>query len=829
MSSSSAAAPCDYAIVVSKATRADPAWRKVIDTLEKKYADKYHPQIIEFTNDVNESLPALKKLFPHYACFVVQPDEAGREFVIKVHRLTRKLDDDPYTDVIWGILTGYSADDAVRIASRSEPLVIHRGGGNTGFELDQFEQGFIVHVGREDDYTEKHEGGKPTMHHGTADAAKPIVELFEQYKPQFFVSSGHATWMDLQLGYPPHKRGQLRSKDGVLYGVDLNGKRYPLRSPEPKVYIAAGNCLMGLIRDKQSMAVAWLSSGGVDQMVGYVVSTWYGHGGGGTRRYFFSEPGRYTLSDSFYFNNQAITYELQTRFPKSANIECNEWNIETDPGVLGKLAAKLGYDHDGPGTKDDLGLHWDHDTVAFYGDPAWEARLAPQPAKFTQDLAVAGDRYTFTLKAEEDCEPGRPPAALLPKRVKDIKIVEGESLKPLVTSKFIMVMSPGKLAKGKTYRVVFTAKEIDRGESANASATGSGNVGVAALKLIPEEYRTAVAGQLASAGANRGQLIETIKSVPDEQRKGLAFLLANMPLDDLQTLSKEFLLTDLHYAYKARAEAPWGADIPEEIFLNDVLPYASINEHRDNWRKDFYERFMPVVKDCKTAGEAAVLLNKEAFRQFDVHYSKEREKPDQSPYESAKSKKATCSGLSVFAVDAFRAVAIPARFVGVPLWTGGKGNHSWSEIWDGSWHFIGSSESKQLDHTWFMKKAAEADASHRENCVYATSFAHTGTNFLLPWAPELTTVPAIDVTAMYKERRNVRLHVVDANGKPATARVSLCFGGHLLAAGSGKSSYDFMLAGGQTYDAEVIADDRKHIAKVAMAKDGNEPMQLKLP
>jgi hypothetical protein len=27
--------------------------------------------------------------------------------------------------------------------------------------------------------------------------------------------------------------------------------------------------------------------------------------------------------------------------------------------------------------QDDLGLHWDRDTLAFYGDPAWEAKLAP--------------------------------------------------------------------------------------------------------------------------------------------------------------------------------------------------------------------------------------------------------------------------------------------------------------------------------------------------------------------------------------------------------------------------------------------------------------------
>ena len=238
-----------------------------------------------------------------------------------------------------------------------------------------------------------------------------------------------------------------------------SGRPYPLRSPNPKVYLPAGNCLVGLIRNRQSMALAWLGSGGADQMIGYVVSTWYGRGGWGTRDYFFSEPGRYTLSEAFYFNNQAIVYELESRFPRTANVDFHNWDLETDPQLMGRLAAQLGYTRDDPGLKDDLGLHWDRDTVAFYGDPAWEARLAPRPAGFTQRLLVDGDRYTFVLEADADCSPGRPPAMLLPHRVKEIRILKGQELKPLVTGKFIMVMAAGKLEKGKSYEVVFRAKD----------------------------------------------------------------------------------------------------------------------------------------------------------------------------------------------------------------------------------------------------------------------------------------------------------------------------------------------------------------------------------
>jgi hypothetical protein len=819
---SRASAPCDYAVVVSKRTHEDPEWKKVVEALVKKYSEKYHAQVIEYAGGVNESLKPLRAMFPRYAAFVAQPEEAGREFVIKIHRLTRQLDDDPYTDVVWGIITGYSPSDALRIVNTREPLIIHRGAAGTGMDLNLFDEGFVVHEGSDDEYTEKPKDGKPEKKHGEADAAKPIVELFDKFKPQMFLTSGHATWRDWQIGYPPHQRGQFRCKDGVLYGVDLEGKRYPLRSPEPKVYLPSGNCLMGLIHDKQSMALAWLGSGGADQMIGYVVSTWYGRGGWGTRDYFFSEPGRYTLSDAFYFNNQSITWELQTRFPKAANVDCDKWNIETDQeGTFNRLAEKLEITSNGPDVKDNLGLHWDHDTVAFYGDPAWEARLAPQPAKFTQKLAVDGDRYTFALKADADCTPGRPPAMMLPRRVKDINLVAGKELKPLVTSKFVMVMKPGKLEKGKTYEIVFTAKEIDRGAAAMAPLASED--AEPALKSVPAKYKSAVSDQLKAAGKNRGQLVAALTAAPEPQRAGLAFLIANMPQHDLTSLSKEFLLANLQCAYKARAEVPWGADLPEEVFLNDVLPYASINERRDDWRKDFYDRFMPVVKKCKTPGEAAILLNKETFQQFDVHYNaQKRPKPDQSPYESIKAKYASCTGLSVMAVDAFRAVAIPARFVGVPLWTGSQGNHSWTEVWNGSWHILGAAESSHLDDAWFTGKAAKADASEPLNCIYATSFAQTGTSFPLVWDRFNQSVPAIDVTACYKARRNITFHIVDPQGHPVPASLTLRLGGHIVAAGGGKSAYQFTLAGGLTYDAELQAAGKSSkIKKIELPKEAN--------
>jgi hypothetical protein len=142
---------------------------------------------------------------------------------------------------------------------------------------------------------------------------------------------------------------------------------------------------------------------------------------------------------------------------------------------------------------------------------------------------------------------------------------------------------------------------------------------------------------LEKAKDNRKELEKALNDVPKEQRPGMAFLVEHMPEADLKALKADFLLTNTKLAYKARAEMPWGKDIPEELFLNDVLPYANVDETRDEWRKEFFDLCVPLVKECKTPTEAAMKLNGELFKKVKVGYSTERKKPNQSPAESMES------------------------------------------------------------------------------------------------------------------------------------------------------------------------------------------------
>ncbi len=280
--------------------------------------------------------------------------------------------------------------------------------------------------------------------------------------------------------------------------------------------------------------------------------------------------------------------------------------------------------------------------------------------------------------------------------------------------------------------------------------------------FVPEAYRPALAERLkpaeGEAGAKRKAWAEALKSQPENHRDSFAFLLANMPDEDFEKLSPDFLARNVALAHEARKATPWAAAVPEDLFREQVLPYASVNERRDDWRKDFMDRFLPMVRDLKTADEVVRKLNVEVFKTFGVAYHPtKRPKPDQSPYESIEAKFASCTGLSILLIDACRAVGIPARFVGVPQWTTVRGNHSWVEVFTDQWRFVGACEPSKLDETWFIGNASKADETDPMKRIYASSFRKTGTHFPLIWNRSAKWVQAEDVTRWYTRRREVTI------------------------------------------------------------------------
>lgn len=306
------------------------------------------------------------------------------------------------------------------------------------------------------------------------------------------------------------------------------------------------------------------------------------------------------------------------------------------------------------------------------------------------------------------------------------------------------------------------------GFDASMKGTNSQRVNIRQDSFVWESNETErVIAALERAGKNTEQLQQALAQVPSRQREALDFLIAYMPQRDLSTLTSSFLLENVQLAYDAWDEAPWKDKLPKDVFFNNVLPYANINESRDPWRKDFRTRFKSLIDGAQTPSAAAAMLNQKLFGLVNVRYSTQRKKADQSPIESMKSGLASCTGLSVLLIDACRAFGIPARFVGTPLWSDGSGNHSWVEVWDDGWHFTGAAEPSgdKLDQAWFVGRAATAKRDDVMNAIYAVSYQHTPIHFPLVWDRSIDYIYAVNVTDRY----------IDQNKLPSPGTVNAMF------------------------------------------------------
>jgi hypothetical protein len=288
---------------------------------------------------------------------------------------------------------------------------------------------------------------------------------------------------------------------------------------------------------------------------------------------------------------------------------------------------------------------------------------------------------------------------------------------------------------------------------------------------IPEKYHALLDSALVKAGDNRRELEKALADAPVLLKEGMAFLVAYMPGRDLVSMSGADLLTNVELAYTARNRFAWAREVPDSIFLNDVLPYACLNETRENWRVDFYRRFTPYVERCATLEEAIKSVNKHIRNELQVDYNTRRRKPDQNPSESIEQGMASCSGLSILLTDAFRAVGIPSRVAGTANWHDNRGNHTWCEVWlGGKWYFT-EYYPEELDRAWFLADAGRARPGDRDYAVWASSFKPTGHAFPLVWDYSIDYVPAVDVSRHYIDVYREVFAQREASGDHVTLRV----------------------------------------------------------
>ncbi|CAK9027599.1 unnamed protein product [Durusdinium trenchii] len=237
--------------------------------------------------------------------------------------------------------------------------------------------------------------------------------------------------------------------------------------------------------------------------------------------------------------------------------------------------------------------------------------------------------------------------------------------------------------------------------------------------------------------------------------------------DALQpSMPDHYLRSNAFYALKARGEIPVAQEVPEELFLKEVLPYRVVDEPVDHWREGFFQVLAPHAMRATSLRGAVEDLVPRIFQELRAS-PKVMRKPNQTAVvfksnltpemmapisETLTSGYASCTGSSILIVDGLRSVGIPARLVGTPQWnipTGG--NHNWVEVWTGDgWHFFDAVPDVRLDEAWFApsntKFANNKDSTH---AILSAEWTKGDATYPLTWRKPAVLWRAEGRTAFY--------------------------------------------------------------------------------
>ena len=190
----------------------------------------------------------------------------------------------------------------------------------------------------------------------------------------------------------------------------------------------------------------------------------------------------------------------------------------------------------------------------------------------------------------------------------------------------------------------------------------------------------------------------------------LRYVLGTLPLPDLGEYPASLFAGFVRHACRVREEFSWCRELPEHLFLKDVL-YPRINtEELSECPPFFYEELAPRVRGLSL--EKAVLeANRWCAEQVTYRSTDSRTSSPLAVYRRGWGR---CGEESTFTVTALRSIGIAARQVYAPWWSHCDDNHAWAEAWDGkSWRYLGACEPEpELDRGWFTGAAARAMLLH---------------------------------------------------------------------------------------------------------------------
>ena len=153
------------------------------------------------------------------------------------------------------------------------------------------------------------------------------------------------------------------------------------------------------------------------------------------------------------------------------------------------------------------------------------------------------------------------------------------------------------------------------------------------------------------------------------------------------SISPEYLIENIEWAFKVWREQPWGKNVPFSLFCEYILPYRVGDERLVPWRKEIYERYNPLLDSIRKLPEAEdsrfvseVLFD--SLRKSPIHFTGQFEPSPHIGPKTVEWRSGSCKEFTDLLLYVYRAVGLPCA-KDIMLMRGNRNApHSWNVMFD---------------------------------------------------------------------------------------------------------------------------------------------------
>ena len=426
--------PSEYVVLVRQELTKDREWMKVVHEL----ADKHLAEVVVFEKHPEEVAGELRTIFPRYVALIEKPENITREYVRKMYKLSREMDGDIFQDFLWGVITGYDAESALRMVRDAEtPLVI-----KTAMSIDA---GLENYSGFEQSTALEHTlYWKTLWNEDGSEKGRLYSAIWRERRKQEILKTDTVPYSDLAskfvgeyrrlnpdllVAYSDFESGYIRFHDHAVKGK--KGRLSIGLEKQDSVYIKLpGNVRQMLYKKQDSgyvalpemnarrvglnighnggvpsdVLLACLKSGNMSALAGSIRSSWHGQSAWGTWKLWMANPGRFSFGEAVYLNQQFILSSLYDWNPKYLEIDYpyTEYVTKDYLKQRAEVAREIGIGDDEV-LLNAMGYLSERDIFVYYGDPAWNARLSgtPENVHYKVTSRQKGKKYILTIRTDE--------------------------------------------------------------------------------------------------------------------------------------------------------------------------------------------------------------------------------------------------------------------------------------------------------------------------------------------------------------------------------------------------------------------------------------------